>query len=162
MSERDQGPRGIQGDTGATGSVGATGATGARGNTGEQGKGAELAPEAVAEILRALRRLILLVALFAALAIGYSTWQSVTGRAEVVDYLRKSCERGRASNIDNRDGWTAHRDYIQGVLRASSVMGDVKAAATKASGTYARVSDRLTERSEIVCRVEIPDADLIP
>lgn len=64
---------------------------------------------------------------------------------------KNECVRGRASRIDNADGWTAHRNYISAVLDASSVKGDVKSAASEALIVYDRISKSLTARARVDC-----------
>lgn len=89
-------------------------------------------------------------------ALGGGVERAGASRSAIVDSQRAGCERGKLDRSANADGWTAHQRYIEAVLEASSVKGDVKEAARRAIGTYMRISGDLRRRARIECAAQFP------
>lgn len=66
---------------------------------------------------------------------------------------RAGCERGKLDRKDNSDFQNAQTTYIDKVVLAKSVRGDVKQAARTAVRTFNRTSESLSRRSKIDCDI---------
>lgn len=90
--------------------------------------------------------------------VGLSAYQ--TGKADA-ESKRAGCERNKLDRAANAAAWTAHRTYIEKVLKAASVKQDVKDAADDAVKTYKIVSADLSKRSKVDCDRIFPDPSLL-
>lgn len=70
--------------------------------------------------------------------------------------LREGCERRRIADRRGAKSWRAHRDYLEGVLGAASVMGDVKKLADTALKEHRKTVRVLKRFAAIDCAAKYP------